>query len=107
MTSSQVVRKLPSIPLTYHDLGGESIEAGIAGKNWGTFSESQDYRLGNSCLPMTGGTNRQVDAQRTHLHGIDEHPSQAERDALREFSSIHSYLETIPKVDMEDLPSRR
>ena len=38
-----------------------------------------------------------------HLHGIDEHAREAERDALGELVAVHGDLEAVAEVDMEDL----
>ena len=37
------------------------------------------------------------------LHGVDEHPGEAERDLLGELVPRHGDLEAVAKVDVEDL----
>ena len=52
---------------------------------------------------MLGGFYGRDDRRVTHFHGVDEHPRQAERDALRELHPVHSNLEAVPEVDVKDL----
>lgn len=41
--------------------------------------------------------------QMSHLHSVDQHARQPERDLLRELSSVHGHLEAVSEVDMQDL----
>lgn len=36
----------------------------------------------------------------THLHGVDEHPREAEGHLLRELVSLHGHLEAVAEVDV-------
>lgn len=72
---SQVRRKLPSIPLTY--------------------KERQIHY-------QDGG---RPEIHNSDLHSVREHPREPERYFLGEFLAMHSNLETIAEIDMNNLAS--